>query len=99
MVTKKDVMKVLKGCYDPELPVNIVDLGLIYGVNVQKNNVHVKMTLTSLGCPAASMLRDQVLEKIKTLKGSKSAKVEIVWDPPWTPKRMSKSAKSRLGFG
>jgi len=89
-------MNALRNCYDPEIPVNIVDLGLIYGVAIVEDNVKVRMTLTTIGCPAHAYLMHEVQTQIEKIPGVKSAEVEIVWDPPWTPDKMSPEAKKRL---
>jgi len=98
MVTKQEVMKVLKKCYDPEVGISLVDLGLIYDVQVKNDKVRIKMTLTTPGCPMHSFMIKDVEENVKKLKGVKEVKVELVWDPPWTPEKMSKEAKKKLGF-
>ena len=98
MVTKEDVMKVLKECYDPEIGMSIVDLGFIYGVKIDKNKVHIKMTLTTPGCPMHSFIVEDVRDKVNKLKDVEEVNVELVWDPPWTPDRMSDEAKKKLGF-
>ena len=90
------VMNALRNCYDPEIPVNIVDLGLIYNVAIDNDNVKVRMTLTTVGCPAHAYLMHQVQTDIEKLPGVKKAEVDIVWDPPWTPDKMSPEAKARL---
>jgi metal-sulfur cluster biosynthetic enzyme len=102
-VTHEDVLSALKQCYDPEIPVNIVDLGLIYGVNFattpdQKQDVTVDMTLTAQGCPAHVMISDQVKSRIEQLPGVRNATVKVVWDPPWTPERLSPDARKQLGI-
>jgi len=98
MVSKEDVMKVLKECYDPELGISLVDLGLIYDVQVKNDKVIIKMTLTTPGCPMHSFMVNEVEEKVKNIKGVKDVKVDLVWDPPWTPDRMSKELRKKLGF-
>jgi len=98
MVSKEDVMKVLKECYDPELGISLVDLGLIYDVQVKNDKVIIKMTLTTPGCPMHSFMVNDVEEKVKNIKGVKDVKVDLVWDPPWTPDRMSKELRKKLGF-
>jgi metal-sulfur cluster biosynthetic enzyme len=98
MVSKEDVMKVLKECYDPELGISLVDLGLIYDVQVKNDNVQIKMTLTSPGCPMHSIMVNEVEEKVKNMKGVKNVKIDLVWNPPWTPDRMSKELRKKLGF-
>jgi metal-sulfur cluster biosynthetic enzyme len=97
-VTKEQIMKVLKTCYDPEIPINIVDLGLIYGVKIKCGNVSIKMMLTSPGCPLSSFISENVKEKVQSISGVKNVDVEIVWKPQWSPKRMSKEARKNLGI-
>jgi FeS assembly SUF system protein len=94
----EDIVKALKECYDPEIPVNVWDLGLIYDVNVDGDKVHVKMTLTAPGCPMHSYISKAVREKIQSVSGVKEASVEVVWDPPWSPDKMSPEAKAQLGI-
>jgi len=98
LVTMEDVMKALKECYDPEIPVNVWDLGLIYDVAVDGDKVHVKMTLTAPGCPMHSFISQEVKQKLQTVSGVKEATVEVVWDPPWSPDKMSPEAKAQLGM-
>ncbi len=95
-LTVDGVMNALRNCYDPEIPVNIVDLGLVYGVDIDQDNVKVRMTLTTMGCPAHAYLMHQVQTEIEKIPGVKKAEVEIVWDPPWTPDKMSPEARKRL---
>jgi len=96
---KQQVIDVLHTLYDPEIPVNIYDLGLIYAVEVSPERaVHVRMTLTSPGCPAATTLPPLVESKARGVPGAASAKVEVVWDPPWKPELMSEVAKVALGM-
>jgi FeS assembly SUF system protein len=93
------VVAALQTCYDPEIPVNIHELGLIYGVDVNpEGNVLVRMTLTSPGCPAAGTLPREVESKVAAIPGVASAKVDIVWDPPWDPSRMTEAARLQLGI-
>jgi FeS assembly SUF system protein len=98
MLTQEQVYEVLRNCYDPEIPINLVDLGLIYGVTVEDDHVHVVMTLTAPGCPAHTFISEEVRMHVSQIPGVKSAKVQVVWDPPWDPSRMSDAAKKRLGF-
>ena len=98
MVTNEQVYEVLRNCYDPELPVNLVDLGLIYDVKVDNDNVNVVMTLTARGCPAHSFISEQVREQVAKIDGVKSANVLVVWDPPWNISRLSDAAKLQLGL-
>jgi len=99
LVTKEDVIKALKKVYDLEIPVNIVDLGLIYGIEIKDNSVNIKMTMTAPGCPLGFLLVDMVKEAVKEeIPSVKEVNVKLVWDPPWTPERMSEEAKRLLGF-
>ena len=94
---KQAIVKALESCYDPEIPVNIYELGLIYDIALEDGNkANVKMTLTSPACPAAASLPAEV--KIKTIPGITAANVEVVWEPPWNPGMMSEFAKLELGF-
>ena len=96
---EKKIVEALKSCFDPEIPVNIYEMGLIYNVDVQPTGiVHVRMTLTSPACPAAGSLPPEVRWKVQEIPGVKDAKVEIVWDPPWTKERMSEAARLQLGM-
>ncbi|MBZ5721256.1 MAG: metal-sulfur cluster assembly factor [Acidobacteriia bacterium] len=102
-VTQEEVLSALKQCYDPEIPVNIVDLGLIYGVRVEpaaedQQDVTVDMTLTSQGCPAHVMIGEQVKSRLEQLPGVRNANVNVVWEPAWTPERLSEDARKQLGI-
>ncbi len=99
MITTEQVYEVLRNCYDPEIPVNLVDLGLIYDVKVDDDNVTVVMTLTARGCPAHSFISEQVREQVARIEGVKSANVQVVWDPPWNISRLSEAARKQLGIG
>jgi FeS assembly SUF system protein len=93
------VMDALRTIYDPEIPVNITELGLIYDVLVDAEaRVGIRMTLTAPACPAAQILPGEVREKASKVPGVTEAKVEVVWDPPWTKERMSEAAKLQLGL-
>ncbi len=94
------IVDTLKTCYDPEIPVNIYELGLIYDVNIepQNNDVHIRMTLTSPMCPVAGSLPPEVENKVKGVSGVSSAKVELVWEPTWTKDMMTEAAKLQLGM-
>ena len=96
---KEKVIDMIETCFDPEIPVNIYELGLVDNVDVQENGrVQVEMTLTSPACPVAGSLPPEVEEKIKRVPGVASCKVNIVWDPPWKPEMMSEAAKLQLGL-
>ncbi len=98
MPTKEEVLEMLKNVNDPELMLNIVDLGLVYDVEVQDRKVHVTMTLTSPMCPVGPLIQKEAKEIIEEMEGVEEADIEIVWDPPWSPDRMSDEAKLALGF-
>ncbi len=96
---KADVIDTIKTCYDPEIPVDIYELGLIYDIRIDdEKRVNIKMTLTSPNCPVAGSLPGEVEEKVKAVQGVKDAKVELVWDPPWSYEMMSEEARLELGF-
>ena len=111
-ITEQDVLSALKSCYDPEIPVNIVDLGLIYKVDFasaavdnpassredSKQDVTVEMTLTAQGCPEHVNISMQVKSRLEQLPGIRNAAVNVVWSPPWTPERLSPDAKKQLGI-
>src|ERR1700687_2226215 len=107
-VTEQDVLSALRSCYDPEIPVNIVDLGLIYNVNfapapdatpeTAKQDVTVDMTLTSQGCPEHVNISAQVKSRIEQLPGVGACTVNVVWTPVWTPERLSPDARKQLGI-
>jgi FeS assembly SUF system protein len=93
------VIDALRTVYDPEIPVNIYELGLVYAVTVGRTgDVVVRMTLTSPGCPVAVSLPIEVESKVQMISGVTSAKVELVWDPPWGPEKMTEAARLQLGF-
>ena len=97
-VTKENVLEDLSDVYDPEIPIDIVNLGLVYEVEVEGTVVNLKMTMTSPGCPSA---REIVLESqtlVSEMDGVTEANVEIVWDPPWTPEKMSDEARVSMGM-
>jgi len=97
-VKPEDVIEVLRQCYDPEIPVNIVDLGLIYAIAIKPERVDIKMTLTALGCPMAAEVMTDVRDHLLTLPGISDAGVDIVYEPVWTPERMSEEARWELGM-
>src|SRR4051812_37208155 len=105
-VTQEEVMAALKECYDPEIPVNIVDLGLIYEVKVKSaetaeqpgDDIEVEMTLTAPGCPSSGYISDQVKQRVLRMPGVVNATVNIVWYPQWTPERLSAHARKQLGI-
>ena len=97
-VKPEDVIEVLRECFDPEIPVNIVDLGLIYDIAIKPERVDIKMTLTALGCPMAAEVMTDVRDHLLTLPGISDAGVDIVYEPVWSPERMSEEARWELGM-
>ncbi len=93
------IIDALRTCYDPEIPVNIYELGLVYEIDIDSDrNATIRMTLTSPACPVAGSLPGDVEIKVRSVEGVASAKVDLVWDPPWRPERMSEVAKLQLGM-
>ena len=105
-VTQEEVLSALKECYDPEIPVNIVDMGLIYEIkvkptevpNAEGDDVEVEMTLTAPGCPSSGYISEQVKQRLSRMPGVSNATVNIVWYPQWTPERLSADARKKLGI-
>ena len=96
---KEKIVEALKTCYDPEIPVDIYELGLIYRLDVDADGqVEVDMTLTSPACPVAGSLPPEVESKVQGVEGVRQVKLEVVWDPPWTMENMSEAAKLQLGL-
>ena len=98
-VIEAQVVDALRTCFDPEIPVDIYELGLIYEVKVEREGfVTIKMTLTSPQCPAAQSIPADVEVKVKEISGVSGVKIDLVWDPPWDPSRMSEAARLQLGM-
>ncbi len=99
MVSKEDVLAKLKTIQDPEIRMNIIDLGLVYDVTIDNdNNVLIKMTFTSPGCPVGPAFISEIQTKTAEVEGVKSVSVDVVWDPPWSPDRMTEEARMELGL-
>jgi metal-sulfur cluster biosynthetic enzyme len=99
MITKKQIENVLKTIPDPELGISVVDLGLIYDIEIkEEGNVVIRMTLTSIGCPLFNLIADPIKEIVGKVKGVKSVAVDLTFEPPWNIDRMSKTAKMQLGM-
>ncbi len=100
VINEAEVMDALHECYDPEIPVNIVDLGLIYNVDIDNDTgqVDITMTLTALGCPMAGEVIDEVQTRVSEVENVTSCKVNMTFDPPWSPDRMTEDAKWELGM-
>lgn len=99
-INREEVMDALRECYDPEIPVNIVDLGLVYGIDINEetSNVQVTMTLTAMGCPMAGDVISEVEMRVGEVENVKGCKVEMTFDPPWSPDRMTEDARWELGM-
>ena len=96
LITEEQVIKCIKTVMDPEIPVNLYDLGLIYSINITSNNVSVEMTLTNPNCPVAGQMPENVGKSIQALNGIRSIEVKLVWSPPWNKDLMSEDAKLAL---
>ena len=99
MPTRDDVLEALRGVEDPELGMDIVELGLVYDVEVAGPRVKVLYSLTSMGCPAGPMIQEDIVNVASAVEGVEEVEIELTWEPPWTPDRMSDDAKFILGFG
>ena len=99
MPTQQEVVEALRGVEDPELGMDIVELGLFYDAEIEGPKVKVHYTLTSMGCPVGPMIQEGIHEAASRVPGVEDVEVELTWDPPWTPERMSDDAKFILGFG
>lgn len=98
-VTKDDVIEAMRGVEDPELGMDIVELGLLYDAEVSGPRVKVLYSLTSMGCPAGPLIQQNIEEVVRSLPEVEEVETELTWDPPWTPDKMSDDAKFILGFG
>ena len=98
MVSQVQIIDKLRVCLDPELGVNIVDLGLIYGVSIEGTHIQVMMTMTTPGCPLDSYFVKDITDRLKKLKGVSDVAVEMTFEPPWSPTKMSQESKDLLGF-
>ena len=95
---KEKVIEEIKKIYDPEIPVNIFELGLIYKIEIKDNKIDIEMTLTSPNCPVAESLPNMVKENVSKIEGVTDVNLKLVWDPPWTREKMSEAAKLELNI-
>lgn len=93
---KEKIIEVLKKIYDPEIPVNIYDLGLVYDIKVEGKNVHILMTLTAPGCPIYKFIKDEVEKKVKEIEEIENCEVEFTFNPPWSPEKITEEGKKEL---
>ena len=98
MITKQDVLEKISNVLDPELMINVVDLGLVYDLDIHDDTVNIKMTLTALYCPAAGQIEKDVIKNVKKIAGIVTVKVEFVWEPVWDPAMMTEEARFELGY-
>jgi metal-sulfur cluster biosynthetic enzyme len=99
MPTREEVIAALRVVEDPELGMDIVELGLLYDAEIEGPKVHVTYSLTSMGCPVGPLIEQQIREVVEGIEGVEDVEAELTWDPPWSPERMSDDAKFILGFG
>ena len=97
-ITKDSVIEIMKQVYDPEIPVNVVDLGLVYDIQVHEGDVHILMTLTAPGCGMGPMIAQQAEWAVSELEGVEDVEVEMTFDPPWTPELITEDGKKLLGI-
>ncbi len=98
-LTPERVTEALREVIDPEIGMDVVELGLVYGVEVDQGRVHVRLTMTTAACPLSEQIVRDAEESVQRLTGVEAVHVELVWDPPWTPERMSPNAREALGWG
>jgi metal-sulfur cluster biosynthetic enzyme len=98
MVTREDVESRLREVYDPEIPVNVLDLGLVYDIAIEGEVCKIEMTLTSQACPEALTIPDMIRRRVNTIEGIESTEIEVVWEPQWTPHLISAEGKQILGM-
>tara|TARA_B100000029_G_C16804756_1_gene678130 strand:+ start:55 stop:402 length:348 start_codon:yes stop_codon:yes gene_type:complete len=97
-ITKEQIIPILKQCYDPEIPIDLWNLGLIYDISIDKDNVNITMSLTTPGCTMGQYMADDIKNKIQTSLKVKNITVEVVFDPPWKPEMMTDEGRQKLGF-
>lgn len=97
-VTENRILEVLSNVYDPEIPIDIVNLGLIYGIEIDGGNVRISMTMTAPGCPASTQIAGESKLLVGEIPGVESVEIDLVWDPPWDPSKMSEEAQDSMGI-
>ena len=98
-INKENIIEILQECYDPEIPIDLWNLGLIYNINIQNNNIDITMSLTTPGCTMGQYMADDIKSKLKEkLKNVRNVNVEVVFDPPWQPEMMTDEGRKKLGF-
>ena len=97
-INKEDIIAVLKQCYDPEIPIDLWNLGLIYEIIIKENNINITMSLTTPGCTMGQYMADDIKTKLEQMKNVQKVTVEVVFDPPWQPEMMTDEGRQKLGF-
>ena len=97
-INKDEIISVLKECYDPEIPIDLWNLGLIYDIKIKNNNVNIIMSLTTPGCTMGQYMADDIKSKLEQIKSIENVIVEVVFDPPWQPEMMTDEGRQKLGF-
>ena len=97
-INKKEVIEILKQCYDPEIPIDLWNLGLIYEINIKDQSINITMSLTTPGCTMGQYMADDIKTKLEQLKDVKEVSVDVVFDPPWQPEMMTDEGRQKLGF-
>ncbi len=97
-INKKEVIEILKQCYDPEIPIDLWNLGLIYEINIKDESINITMSLTTPGCTMGQYMADDIKSKLEELKDVKEVSVDVVFDPPWQPEMMTDEGRQKLGF-
>ena len=97
-ITENRILEVLSNVYDPEIPIDIVNLGLIYGIDIDGGNVRISMTMTAPGCPASAQIAGESKILVGEIPGVESVEIDLVWDPPWDPSKMSEEAQQSMGM-
>jgi len=97
-INKEQVIEILKQCYDPEIPIDLWNLGLIYEIIIKENNINITMSLTTPGCTMGQYMADDIKSKLEKLKGINEVCVDVVFDPPWQPEMMTNEGRKKLGF-
>ena len=99
MINKEKIIEIIQTCYDPEIPVDLWNLGLIYNIDITKSTIHITMTLTTPGCGMIDIIANNLKDKLQNINEVDDVKINITFDPPWEPKMMSEKAKKILGIG
>ena len=97
-INKKEIIEILKQCYDPEIPIDLWNLGLIYEINIKDQSINITMSLTTPGCTMGQYMADDIKTKLEQLKDVKEVSVDVVFDPPWQPEMMTDEGRQKLGF-